>query len=192
LREKSLGRRWFFSETEVENVIWTLEAMIQSDNVEKPHDFDAWMLDHFDNHDELRFQTLYLCFRCSEKSCIHYIYGLPTPELLEEHVKAHRTGGSSQAFHSSHADVIPQNEDPISHQDGSDEPAPDADFVYVSFDSGSAQKRKPQKHPSSRSSKRRKRSEMAKPDRHRNPCLRCKILKKEVKFLILRAWASTD
>lgn len=83
-------------------------------------------------------------------------------------------------------DHLPLESTCASIPDTLDEPAPDADFVYISFDAGTAQKRKDPIQPA-RSKKRRKngsRCNDVKLFRDRVPCLRCKILKKEVRLTI--------
>jgi hypothetical protein len=104
----------------------------------RPSEYDAWIRNHFDIHDEeIRFGKSHLCFRCPEKSCLHYIYGFPTHKALGEHLKEHENGTSLPSLSISQEDHMTQNDTPITHGDGLDESTIDADFVYVSFDSGS-------------------------------------------------------
>jgi hypothetical protein len=160
-----------------------------SNDEEMPLGFSVWADDHFVVHDELRFGALNLSFRCTNETCINYIYGFSTYEELGKHLEEHHSQRSSILPIINQEDHIPQNETPITCPDIEDDSALDADFVYVSFDAGSAQKRKAQKQPARRrTNKRRNGGDVIKPDRQKDPCLRCKILKKEVRLRLLDAW----
>lgn len=155
---------------------------------EEPKGYNAWVQNHFDIRDELRFSTPNLCFRCSNETCIHYIYGFSTPEELGKHLKKHCIRTSSAPPIINQEDPVAQHQAPLTRSDLLDHSGLDPDFVYVSFDSSSAQKRKAQKQPARRRKKqRRSGGDAIKPDRQENPCLRCKILKKEVPLRLLDA-----
>lgn len=183
LREKSLISCWNSYGIPLEAAISQLRGQVRGllNETEIPTGYKAWAQVHFDIHDQLRVNTSNLCFRCSEKSCIHYIYGFSTIDELRKHFGERHRPISSAPPIINQEDRLLQNQTPITCQDILNDSDLNADFVYVSFDSSSVQKRKAQKQPAGRrKDKRRSGDEVTKTGRQKDPCLRCKVLKKEV------------
>jgi hypothetical protein len=161
------------------------DFLVRSPLDEAPVGYRAWIKDRLDLDDELFSSTGIsdLSLRCSAKTCIHYIYGFSHLKSLKKHLEeSHHQILSTPASISQ--DSSPPSPKPATISNSLDDLAPEGDFVYVSFDSGSVQKSKAHRQPA-RCRKRKRRndngSDLIKPARQSDPCLRCKILKKEVR-----------
>ncbi len=157
-----------------------------------PHGYGHWVSKHTSNEVFLHSNggRSNLSFRCPKFYCTYYIYGFSTVEKLCKHLDEEHSQRSNYP-------AIVQQEQPHSSapndalslsDEAPQEPVVSTEFVYHSFEDGVATKRKVPNSPSH--VKRFKKTTEQERDnvklvREKGPCMRCKVLKKQVYMRLL-------